>query len=197
MTRADDRDTSSLVTIETPRLRLRGVTQADAEALASLCADREVAAGTLTVPHPYTIEDAHAFIRQCGRRLMDRTGYHWGVETKAGGELVGGVSIEVNKEHLSAEAGYLIGKAHWGNGYAPEALQHVMRWGFETLGLNRVHAHCMAWNEASARVMLKAGMLEEGRLKGAVLTWGRFEDVRLFGLTREGWNALMGDVRHG
>ncbi|MFG0275462.1 MAG: GNAT family N-acetyltransferase [Phycisphaerales bacterium] len=183
-------DASTIVELETPRLLLRGLTPADAEAMASLCADREVARGTLTIPHPYTVEDAHAFIRECGRGLMARTAYHWGVAEKATGELVGEVGLTVNKEHASAEAGFLIGRAHWGHGYAPEALQHVMRWGFETLGLNRVHAHCMAWNEASARVMEKAGMAPEGVLKGAVLKWGRFEDVRLFGLTRAGWNEL-------
>jgi len=181
----------NIVTIETPRLRLRGFTQDDAEAVAAICADEEVARGTLTIPHPYTLEDAHAFIRQCGQRLMSRSGYHWGVELRDALGLIGEVGLEVNKEHMSAEAGYFMATAQRGRGYAPEALQHVMGWAFETLGLNRVHAHCMAWNEASVRVMRKAGMLEEGLLKGAILKWGRFEDVRLFGLTRDGWNDLM------
>lgn len=182
-------DRAGLVTLETPRLLLRGLTQADAPALAAICADREVAAGTLTIPHPYTVEDAHAFIRHIGQQVMSRSGYVWGMESKATGALVGDAGLTVNKDHMSAEAGYVVAKEHWGNGYASEALGELMRWGFEALGMHRMHAHCMAWNEASARVMLKAGMLEEGRLKGAVLKWGRFEDIRVFGLTRDDWNT--------
>lgn len=183
------REQHGLVTLETPRFRMRGMTQADAPALARICADREVAAGTLTIPHPYTIEDAHAFVRHIGQKAMSREGYVWGLESKATGALVGDAGLSMNKEHMSAEAGYVIGREHWGHGYASEALVAMMRWGFDALGLHRIHAHCMAWNEASARVMQKAGMMEEGRLRGAVLKWGRFEDIRIFGLTRDDWNA--------
>lgn len=180
----------AIVTIETPRLRLRGMTQADAPGLAAICADREVAAATLTVPHPYTVEDAHAFIRTVGQHLLSRSAYIWGVEERETGALVGDAGLTVNKEHFSAEAGYIIGKAHWGAGYAPEALAAMLRWGFESLGLHRIHAHCMAWNEPSVRVMQKAGMLEEGLLRGAVLKWGRFEDIRVFALTRDDWSEM-------
>jgi RimJ/RimL family protein N-acetyltransferase len=105
------------------------------------------------------------------------------------GELVGDVGLQVNKEHQRAEAGYIVGKKFWGKGYAPEGLRAVLDFGFRDLGLYRIDAHAMPWNDASERVMQKVGMQREGVLRGQYLKWGRHEDALVYATIRPDWEA--------
>jgi RimJ/RimL family protein N-acetyltransferase len=50
----------------------------------------------------------------------------------------------------------------WGRGYASEALREVLRIGHEELGLERIVALAWPGNDASRRVMERAGMRPEG-----------------------------------
>ncbi len=74
---------------------------------------------------------------------------------------------------------------YWGQGFATEASRAVVRFGLETLGLNRLYAHHMARNPASGRVLERIGMQREGVLRRRVRKWGRFEDVVIYALLRE------------
>ena len=84
--------------------------------------------------------------------------------------------------------GFWIGMDWWGKGYATEAAQEVIRYGFEHLKLNRVYAHHMVRNPASGRVLEKVGMKREGLLRQRVRKWGVFEDVVLMAILNEDWN---------
>jgi hypothetical protein len=74
----------------------------------------------------------------------------------------------IDTEHSQAEMGFWIGVDYWGQGFATEAGQAVIRFGFERLNLNRVHAHHMVRNPASGRVLEKLGMKREGALRQRV-----------------------------
>jgi RimJ/RimL family protein N-acetyltransferase len=68
------------------------------------------------------------------------------------------------KSHL-IEVGYMLGRAHWGQGLMSEALK---AWADAALGnpsIFRVQATCDVDNLGSARVLAKAGFLREGRLE--------------------------------
>jgi len=171
----------------TERLRLRPMTMSDADAICAICADPEIARGTLSIPHPYSKQAAEEFLRNAARGLEKETFYVWGIETRSDGLLVGDTGLEVDQKNRSAEGGFIVAKEHWGAGYATEAFGAVLDWGFGFLGLHRIHAHCMAWNAGSARVMQKAGMIEEGTLRQSILKWGRFEDARVFSMLRSEW----------
>ena len=81
--------------------------------------------------------------------------------------------------------GYWIGTPYWGCGFATEATAAVVRYGFEELQLNRVHAAHFALNPASGRVLEKLGMRREGCRRQHVLKWDRYVDLVLYGLLRE------------
>ena len=53
----------------------------------------------------------------------------------------------------------------------------MIRYAFETLQLNRIHASHLTRNPASGRVLLKAGMQFEGVLRRHVVRWDRHEDL--------------------
>lgn len=74
-------------------------------------------------------------------------------------------SISVFVEPPKAMFGYVVGQAHWGNGYAAEALTFLVEWAARQPPLRRAWAYCAAENTASIRVMEKAGLEREGVLR--------------------------------
>lgn len=63
-----------------------------------------------------------------------------------------------------AESGYWLAEYHWNNGYITEAVKAVIAFGFEQLNLKRIFATHFVDNNASGRVLEKAGMKKEGVL---------------------------------
>ena len=58
----------------------------------------------------------------------------------------------------SAEIGYRLNRSRWGSGYATEGVNALIKAAFESLGYARVRAETMAANNASRRVLEKAGL---------------------------------------
>jgi [ribosomal protein S5]-alanine N-acetyltransferase len=69
---------------------------------------------------------------------------------------------------------------HWGQGYASEAAAAILHFAFASLGLHRVQATCRPENVASARVLEKIGMVEEGLLRDHIRIRGRWHDSLLY-----------------
>jgi ribosomal-protein-alanine N-acetyltransferase len=173
--------------LETQRLLLGVLRDDDAPELERLCGAREIADTTISIPHPYGRADAERFIAHQSAAGTRGDELVLAVRRRQDGRLVGCVSLrEIDRVHLQAELGYWIGVPHWGQGYATEAAQAIVRYGFETLRLNRIYAHHMARNPASGRVLERVGMQQEGVLRQRVRKWGRFEDVVLYAVVRGG-----------
>jgi RimJ/RimL family protein N-acetyltransferase len=178
--------------LHTPRLVLRAFADADAGAVAALCADRAIADTTLHLPHPYTEDDARTFIRSRGEEWAAGAGATFAVTLAAGGALVGAMGLRFAAAHQHAELGYWVGVPHWGRGYATEAGAIVLAWAFGARGLHRVYAHHFTRNPASGRVLAKLGMAHEGRLREHVMKWDRFETLECYGILRAEWMARAG-----
>lgn len=104
------------------------------------------------------------------------------------GTLIGNVGLRRDAPgEPVADTGYELDPRHWGHGYATEAARAMLDWGFGVWGLERVHAHCIAENTASAAVLRRLGMREEARLREHERFRGRAWDVLLFGMLREEW----------
>ncbi|MGE5231429.1 MAG: GNAT family N-acetyltransferase [Deltaproteobacteria bacterium] len=172
--------------IATVRLVLSPFRADDAPALERLAGAPEVADTTISIPHPYTRADAERFIASQRESATRGDEAVFGIRLGTSGELLGCVSLRaIDRVHLQAELGYWIGVPHWGRGYATEAAEAVVRYGFGTLALNRIYAHHMARNPASGRVLERVGMRREGVLRQRVLKWGRFEDVVVYAVVRD------------
>jgi hypothetical protein len=77
---------------------------------------------------------------------------------------------------------YWIGKPYWGLGYATEAAEEVVRYGFEDLALHRIQAKHFGSNPASGKVMRKVGMSQEGVRPEHYKKWETYEDRVDYGL---------------
>jgi [ribosomal protein S5]-alanine N-acetyltransferase len=174
--------------LETERLLLRPLTPEDAPALARLAGRREIADTTISIPHPYSEEQARQWITGAAGLFAKGEAAVFGMQLKGAGNLVGGIGLrDIDPEHSLAEMGFWVAVEWWGHGYATEAVRAVVGFGFRELGLNRIYAHHMVRNPASGRVLAKIGMKPEGLLRQRVRKWGVFEDVALMALLREEW----------
>jgi len=176
--------------LETERLILRRLELADAPHIQHLAGHVEVARGTLTMPHPYEDGMAEAYIEGASNDFGKDGAYSFGVILKETGTLIGNIGIQCNNTHKTADMGYWIGKPYWGNGYMSEAAHAVLRFGFETLRLNKIHAIHFTDNPASGRVMQKVGMTYEGTRRQHYWRWGEFKDVALYGILRSAYDLL-------
>ncbi|MCO6511581.1 MAG: GNAT family N-acetyltransferase [Aridibacter famidurans] len=83
----------------------------------------------------------------------------WGLEAKEDGRYLGHGSIRPRPEHPDEwEIGYILEREEWGKGFATEAARALVLFGFEELGLNTVFATVDEDNDASIRVLAKAGL---------------------------------------
>jgi RimJ/RimL family protein N-acetyltransferase len=155
----------------------------DAPRVQQLAGAREVALNTLSVPHPYPDGAAEEWIGSQAAKLAD------GVLTLAidDGDLAGTIGL-TRKDHNRAELGYWIGVPYWGRGYATEAAEAMVRYGFEVLELNRIYAAYFARNAASGRVMQKIGMKHEGTLRQHHRKWDEYVDLEFYGILRSEWS---------
>ena len=177
-------------TLETERLLLRPLTPGDAPAVACLAGRREIADTTISIPHPYSEEQARQWIAGQVGLFANGKFCVFGMQLKHPVSLAGTIGLrEIDAEHSQAELGFWVAVNLWGQGYATEAARQVVSFGFEQLGLNRIYAHHMVRNPASGRVLAKIGMRHEGVLRQRVRKWGVFEDVVALAALRGEWPA--------
>jgi ribosomal-protein-alanine N-acetyltransferase len=168
--------------LRTARLLLRSFERGDIPAIVRLAGTREIAATTLHIPHPYDSAVAEDFIARMDAECRQGNAAVFAVTSSSSGELCGACGLHVASAQQRAELGYWIGVPYWGRGLATEAAHAVVEFGFNTLGLHRIHASHFAGNIASGRVLEKIGMRHEGRSREHVQKWGRFVDLENYGL---------------
>src|SRR5438093_6062132 len=124
-------------------------------------------------PHPYSKQNARDFIRAVRQRAPETT-----FAIAVDGEAVGsaGFVLHPDVERVSAEIGYWLGEPFWGRGIVTDALVALTEFAIATHGLTRVYAIPFASNQASCRVLEKAGYVLEGRLRRSAVKDGRVTD---------------------
>ena len=181
-------------TLETPRLQLRKLTMRDAADVYDYSRDPLVAEHVLWEAHR-SIFDTRSYIRYMQRKYRMSEPASWGIVLKSTGRVVGTIGFMwIQQDNASAEVGYSLARAQWNNGYMTEALNRVVRYGFETLSLNRIEAQHETTNPASGAVMRKCGMVKEGTLRQRLMNKGRFVDVDLYAMLRREWVAAHKDT---
>jgi ribosomal-protein-alanine N-acetyltransferase len=176
--------------LRTEHLILREFTEGNAPDVQRLAGEWEVSRTLLGVSYPYKDGVAEKWIAshrpayEAGERIT------WAVVLRRGETLVGSITLQLHPMHNNAELGYWIGRPYWGRGYATEAGQEVVRYGFEDLGLHRIGASHLGSNPASGTVMRKIGMTHEGTRPEHYKQWGSYEDRVDYGLLARDWRKL-------
>jgi RimJ/RimL family protein N-acetyltransferase len=176
-------------TLKTERLTLRPFIDHDAFDVERLAGMREIADTTLNIPYPYPHGGAAEWIRLHGPAWIDGTSATFAIVGNKTEALVGAISLMIKREHRRAELGYWIALDCWNRGYATEASQRIIDFGFESLGLHRIEARHFVRNPASGRVMQKVGMQQEGVERDYVIKWDRHESLAVYSILEPEWRA--------
>lgn len=181
--------TIHLPAIETARLRLRPLLEADIPAHYAVFSDPDVA--RYWSREPWTdIAQAEESMKSILAAQADGSEARFGIELLSTGELIGNVGLHhFFGSNRRCEIGYALGSGHWGQGYATEALRAAIRHGFEALDLNRIEADIDPRNIGSARVLEKLGFRKEGYMPERWFVFGEFADTVNYGLLKRYWEA--------
>ena len=159
--------------LETERLVLRGWEERDLDAYAAMTGDAEVM--RYMGRGPFRRDDAW---REIAFFLghFDLRGYtHWALELRETGELVGRCGPYFPEGWPALEVGWLLGREHWGNGYANEAATAAVGYAWRELRPERLVSLVAPGNDRSARVARGLGASPAG----STLVLGKF-DVDVF-----------------
>ena len=110
-------------------------------------------------------------------RSEPRTDYALAVVASESGALVGSCGLELDADApRSAEVYFVLAQGSWGRGFGTELLGALLAFGFERVGLRRIHGVAHPENVASVRVMQKNGMVYEGDAEAAFEDAGGWRD---------------------
>lgn len=97
---------------------------------------------------------------------------------------------DFDEAEKTAMVWYLLGESRLGGkGVTTEAVRALVALAFGQLGLRSLHAWAMAQNEASQRVLAKAGFREAGRLRDSACLDGQQTDRLYFDLVASEWSS--------
>ncbi|WP_434054584.1 MAG: GNAT family N-acetyltransferase [Roseibium sp.] len=184
------------ILMETERLLLRTWQDKDVDSFAEVCADPVV---MRYFPDVMTREECEHLIVRCIEK-HERDGFSMApVEVRTTGEFLGFVGL--NTPTYAAplpfepcvEIGWRLKQSSWGKGYASEAANAWLRFGFETIGLDEIVAFTIPANTPSQKVMQRIGMRRDH--DGDFLHPSLPEDHPvalhvLYRLTRPDWSSL-------
>ena len=132
-------------------------------------------------PHPYTMEDAAAFLKYVAQENPETT---FAIATAS--EAIGcvGLRLGVDVHCNSAEVGYWLREPFWGRGIMSEVVAAFTRYAFEAFDLQRIYAEPFENNRGSIRVLEKAGFVCEARMRANIFKDGKVLDSFLYARPR-------------
>ena len=168
--------------IVTDRLIVRRFKSADWPDVLSYTSDRATMA---YMPDGlFDEEDAMHFVEENG----GSEARNYAVLLKEGQRLIGHIVFHPWFGDHTYEIGWVIAPEFRGHGYATEAAQAALQFGFAELRLHRVIATCQPENAASSRVMEKLGMRREGYFKKCIPRGdGVWWDEYVYAVLAEDW----------
>ncbi|MBL7952515.1 MAG: GNAT family N-acetyltransferase [Flavobacteriales bacterium] len=167
--------------LTTERLVLRQLRGSDAERMFAMRSDAAVMRH-VNRPMATSIADATALIERINTNIAANEAVHWALTRKGEDTFIGLIGFwRIVKEHHCAELGYTLMQEAWGQGYASEAIDTVVNFGFGTMGLHRVEAITRPANTASMRVLEKNGFTREALRREDIFWNGSFHDSVHYG----------------
>jgi ribosomal-protein-alanine N-acetyltransferase len=120
-----------------------------------------------------------------------RYAIQWGITLRGEDRVLGLCGIhDWSRERRRAAVGYDLARSHWGQGIACEAMQAVLRFGFDELHLDRLYALTVTENARSIRLLERLGFgFERVREENAWENDGRFSERAVYGLLRSDYDA--------
>jgi [ribosomal protein S5]-alanine N-acetyltransferase len=177
---------SNLPTLYTQRLILRTLQITDVEDIFTLTSDPLVIRLTTLFQVARTKTDASRYIKGILTAYKKGTCAPWALVDKKTNKVIGiaGFNNYV-AHHARGEISYAIIRSYWNQGFATEAAQALIHFGFNKLGLHRIQGICDPRNKASARVLEKCGMKFEGLLRHYLIIHGKNCNRKMYAIIKD------------
>lgn len=171
------------------RIALRPWRAEDVPAIVRACANPEVVQFLMSLPSPYTEDDARAWLAKLEPQRQAGTSLNMAIADRRTDEPLGLVTARVSNRSRSAEIGYWLAREAWGRGHMTAAVRLLCAWLFDELGLGRIELTTAVENHASQRVAQRCGFQQEGLLRANLLhlQTGERRDSLL-------WSLLPGEL---
>nr|WP_243739962.1 GNAT family protein [Aureibacillus halotolerans] len=170
------------------RIALREFRESDWEGVHSYASRGEVCRYQSWGPN--TEAESQVFVQEIisDAAALPRKRYGFAVTLKTNDQLVGGGELNIHSvTNQTAEIGYIIHPAYWGQGIATDVARLLIDYGFKGLGMHRIYATCDPRNTGSERVLRKVGMQKEGQMRETILISDGWRDSMLFSVLRHEW----------
>ena len=163
-------------TLETERLLLRQIKNEDVNEIFILRSHPDVMQ-YISRPVAANLEDALNWIAIVDDLLINNNGITWAMTLKGESKMFGSVGLwRFEKEHFRAEIGYAMMPEYNGKGYMTEAIQAVLKYGFETLGVHSVIGCASPENKKSIATLERNNFVREAYFKENFFWEGKFLD---------------------
>jgi len=148
--------------LETTRLILRPWTSFDVEDLFEICRDDEVMKYIGTGKGYKTLKEAEDFLSWAVAYQKENGFCRWAVLETSSGEIIGSCGFARPHGTEEIELGYLLARKYWGKGFATEAAEACLQFGFNKLNFREIIAITDLENTASQKVLEKIGFAKRG-----------------------------------
>jgi RimJ/RimL family protein N-acetyltransferase len=148
-----------------------------------------------TVSKTKTLEETKSYMNDVMERIEKRQYFPFVIIDTRTNDLAGFIDIKsIDWIIPKAELGYFIDEKYQGQGVSTKALALIVRYCFDTLGINKLLVRTHEANTASVRLVVKNGFQLEGRVRKDYKTIsGEIVDLVYYGLTKEDVPPLRSD----
>ena len=174
---------STFPEISTDRLHLREIKQEDAESIYKILSDPEVIKYD-TFDLLTNIRQVDDLIRWFGHEYKQKHAIFWGISLKDHHEVIGFCKCEIEVPEVRADLGYDLRSDYWNKGIMTEALNAVIEYTLNNIGVNRIEAAVSTENKGSIRVLEKLGFVKEGILRERSYFKGKCHDMMMLSILK-------------
>lgn len=175
----------TLPALQTSRLILRQMKLSDVNALIRYAHNEKIADNIFNIPFPYLEKDAIQRFNTILQGFEAKERYIFAITLQEKNELIGEIGIHLDDQKHAAEMGYWLAEEYWSKGFISEAVQVILAFGFNQLGLNKIFATHFLDNPASGKVLKKNRMIKEAELKDHYFYNGRVRSIAQYRLTKD------------
>jgi ribosomal-protein-alanine N-acetyltransferase len=168
--------------LESERLVLRQITPNDVNEIFALRSNPET---MKYIPRPLvtTIDQAMEHIKMIQDKIVSNEGINWAITEKGNPKMIGIIGhYRIRWEHFRSEIGYMLLPEYHGKGIITEAIQLMIRFGFDDMKMHSLEAIIDPNNLASAKVLEKNNFVKEAHLKENEFYEGKFLDTVIYSI---------------
>lgn len=178
--------------LQTKHLILRAWRESDAESLYQYACNPNIGLMAGWPPHT-SVENSLEIIR-----TVFAAPETYAIVLKESGEAIGSIGLMTIRSKVysaemtesECEIGYWVGEPYWGKGFAPEAVNELLRHAFEDIGYTAVWCGYFDGNHQSKRVQEKCGFVyHHSEYNKAVPLLNEYHTEHFMKLTHETWTS--------